>query len=222
MLAPTGSGGELPRRPSPMSRPAVTTPARDRVDIRPTALLLRASVDRHGVDATCTRFRLCRRRLGAVVAMRTTRGQHAHFLERGSVEDIVTHGPETFAVLHVPLAGVLQSRLGDMLLELGPDALAVELGIELPRAARFVEQVTTGRAGNGARVTHVCATIAERAGIDPAALEDHAIERGWCSSCAEHVLVAGDRHCPWCDTAVALDERETAEQQRRPQPALVG
>lgn len=209
MLAPTGTGPPPPGRSSPMSRPSATAPARDRVDIRPTALLLRSSVDRHGVDATCTRFRLCRRRLGAVVAMRTTRGQHAHFLERGSVEDIVTHGPETFAVLHVPLAGVLQARLGDLLVDLGPEATAAELGIELPRASRFVEQLALGRAGNGARVTHVCATIAERVGIDPGSLEDHAIERGWCASCDEHVLVAGDRHCPWCDTAVSLDERES-------------
>lgn len=194
-----------------MSTPSVTAPARDRVDIRPTARLLRSSVDRHGVDATCSRFRLCRRRLGAVVAMRTTRGQHAHFLERGSVEDIVTHGPETFAVLHVPLAGTLQARLGDLLLEIGPEALARELGIELPRGPRFVEQITMGRAGNGARVTHVCASIAERAGIDPAGLEDHAIERGWCTTCTEHVLVAGDRRCPWCDTGVTLDARETAD-----------
>lgn len=200
-----------------MSTPSVTAPARDRVDIRPTARLLRSSVDRHGVDATCSRFRLCRRRLGAVVAMRTTRGQHAHFLERGSVEDIVTHGPETFAVLHVPLAGTLQARLGDLLLEVGPDAMARELGIELPRGPRFVEQITMGRAGNGARVTHVCASIAERVGIDPASLEDHAIERGWCASCAEHVLVAGDRRCPWCDTGVTLDARETAD--GRPFPA---
>jgi hypothetical protein len=205
-----------------MSRPTAAASARDRVDIRPTALLLRSSVERHGVEATCTRFRLCRRRLGAVVAMRTTRGQHAHFLERGSVEDIVTHGPETFAVLHVPLAGVLQSRLSDMLLVLGPDAMAAELGVELPRAARFVEQVTLGRAGNGARVTHVCATIAERAGIDAGSLEDHAIERGFCPSCDEHVLVAGDRHCPWCDTPVALDEREHARPGRVQQPVLSG
>ncbi|MDO9407088.1 hypothetical protein [Patulibacter sp.] len=199
-----------------MAPPSVTAPARDRVDIRPTALLLRAAVERHGVDATCSRFRLCRRRLGAVVAMRTTRGQHAHFLERGSVEDIVTHGPETFAVLHVPLAGTLQARLGDLLVERGPDALARDLGIDLPRAPRFVEQITMGRAGNGARVTHVCATIAEAVGIDPADLEDHAIERGWCSCCTEHVLVAGDRRCPWCDTAVILDERETADGHRVP------
>jgi hypothetical protein len=194
-----------------MSAPSATAPARDRVDIRPTALLLRSAVERHGVDATCTRFRLCRRRLGAVVAMRTTRGQHAHFLERGSVEDIVTHGPETFAVLHVPLAGTLQARLADLLLERGPDALARDLGIDLPRAPRFVEQITMARAGNGARVTHVCTSIAERAGIDPATLEDHAIERGWCPACTDHVLVAGDRRCPWCDTGVLLEERETAD-----------
>jgi hypothetical protein len=194
-----------------MSAPASTAPARDRVDIRPTALLLRGAVQRHGVDATCSRFRLCRRRLGAVVAMRTTRGQHAHILERASVEDIVTHGPETFAVLHVPLAGVLQARLGDLLDEHGPERLAAELGIHLPRGARFVEQIATGRAGNGARVTHVCATIAERAGIDPSCLEDHAVERGWCPDCAEHVLVAGDHHCPWCDTDVVLDEDETSD-----------
>lgn len=220
MLGPTGAGDLAPPigRP-PMSAPPATAPARDRVDIRPTALLLRASVERHGVDATCSRFRLCRRRLGAVVAMRTTRGQHAHFLERGSVEDIVTHGPETFAVLHVPLAGTLQARLGDLLLERGPEALAVDLGIDLPRGARFVEQITMGRAGNGARVTHVCATIAERAGIDPASLEDHAIERGWCPACTEHVLVAGDRRCPWCDTGVALDARETADGLPYPAPA---
>ncbi|WP_022926969.1 hypothetical protein [Patulibacter americanus] len=190
-----------------MTAPSATAPARDRVDIRPTAALLRDSVERHGVDVTCSRFRLCRRRLGAIVAMRTTRGQHAHFLDRGCVEDMITHGPETFGVLHVPLAGTLQARLGDLLLERGAETLARDLQVDLPRGARFVEQITMGRAGNGARVTHVCASIAEHAGIDPSSLEDFAIERGWCGTCTEHVLVAGDRRCPWCDAAVALDER---------------
>jgi hypothetical protein len=91
--------------------------------------------------------------------------------------------------------------------ERGPEALARDLRIDLPRGARFVEQITMGRAGNGARVTHVCASIAEHAGIDPTSLEDHAIERGWCPACTEHVLVAGDRRCPWCDTGVELDDR---------------
>lgn len=196
--------------PAPAPAPASTAPARDRVDIRPTAALLRTHVERYGVDVTCQRFRLCRRRLGAIVALRTTRGQHAHFLDRGCVEDIITHGPETFGVLHVPLPGILQDRLGDLLLELGPEGLARQLEIELPRAERFVQQITFGRAGNGARVTHVCASVAVHAGLDPLALEDLAIERGWCSTCSEHVLVAGDRRCPWCDTGVALDERVTA------------
>ncbi|WP_320672588.1 hypothetical protein [Patulibacter defluvii] len=189
--------------------PSSTVPARDRVDIRPTAALLGEHVARYGVDATCQRFRLCRRRLGAIVALRTTRGQHAHFLDRGCVEDIITHGPDTFGALHVPLPGVLQARLGDLLVELGPERLATKLGIDLPRGARFVQQITLGRAGNGARVTHVCASVAEQAGIDPASLEDTAIERGWCPTCTSHVLVAGDHRCPWCDSAVALDERAT-------------
>lgn len=189
--------------------PSSTVPARDRVDIRPTAVLLGEHVARYGVDATCQRFRLCRRRLGAIVALRTTRGQHAHFLDRGCVEDIITHGPDTFGALHVPLPGTLQTRLGDLLVELGPERLAQVLGIDLPRGPRFVQQITLGRAGNGARVTHVCASVAENAGIDPAALEDTAIERGWCTTCTSHVLVGGDHRCPWCDTRVVLDERAT-------------
>ncbi|MGE4427059.1 MAG: hypothetical protein AB7G37_11460 [Solirubrobacteraceae bacterium] len=193
--------------PSPRPAPAATAPARDRVDIRPTATLLRDHATRYGVDATCRRYQLCRRRLGAIASLRTTRGQHAHFLDRGCVEDIVTHGPECFAAMHVPLAGPLQERLAALLVEQGPERLASTLGIDLPRGARFVEQITLGRAGNGARVTHVCASIAERSGIDAASLEDHAIERSWCPTCTEQVLVAGDRRCPWCDSAVVLPDR---------------
>ncbi|MGX6449608.1 hypothetical protein ACVU7I_16325, partial [Patulibacter sp. S7RM1-6] len=111
----------------------------ERVDIRPTAALLRQTVERAGIDATCARFRLCRRRLGAIVALRTTRGTHAHFLDRGCVEDILTHGPEAFDALHVPLAGPLQARLGELLRAEGGTALAVRLGVELPRAERFAE-----------------------------------------------------------------------------------
>jgi len=170
-------------------------------------MLLRDHASRYGVDATCRRYRLCRRRLGAISSLRTTRGQHAHFLDRGCVEDVVTHGPESFGAMHVPLAGPLQERLAILMVDLGPERMAAELGIDLPRGPRFVEQITRGRAGNGARVTHVCATVAERAGIDVESLEDHAIERSWCPTCTEQVLVAGDRRCPWCDTAVVLHAR---------------
>ena len=186
--------------------PALSAPGRDRVDIRPTAALLADQVERHGVDATCRRFRLCRRRLGAIVALRTTRGQHAHFLERGCVEDIVTHGADTFNALHVPLGGALQERLSELLDALGPERLARELDVALPRAALFVRQLALGRAGNGARVSHVCRSIAVRAGVDPASLEELAVERGWCPSCDSHVLVADDHRCPWCDSRVALDD----------------
>jgi hypothetical protein len=190
------------RRMSHAAALAPASSARDRVDIRPTAALLAEHAHRHGVDATCQRFRLCRRRLGAIVSLRTTRGQHAHFLDRGCVEDIVTHAADTFSALHVPLAGALQERLLELLDDEGPDRLAERLGVQLPRAATFVEQIALARAGTGAQVTHVCASVAAGAGIDADELERLAVERAWCPSCDEHVLVAGDGCCPWCDGAV--------------------
>lgn len=196
-----------PDAPRVAPDPAPGASSRDRVDIRPTAMLLRESVERYGADLTCQRFGLCRRRLGAIVTLRTTRGKHAHFLERGCVEDIMTHSSDTFGVMHVPLAGRLQDRLADLMLQIGPSGLAELLEIDLPRDEQFVRQIVRGRAGNGARITHVCASIAQRSGIDPQTLEDFAIERGWCPTCSEQVLVAGDRRCPWCDTGVSLTDR---------------
>lgn len=196
--------------PAPVTPGATRRSGGERVDIRPTAELLRVSVERAGIDATCARFRLCRRRLGAIVALRTTRGTHAHFLDRGCVEDILTHGPEAFDALHVPLAGPLQARLEDLLRAEGADALAARLGVTLPRAGRFVEQLVHGRAGNGASVTHVCASVAERAGLDPAALRDHVVERAWCACCDAEVLAGGDGTCPWCDAPVGRPPRRPA------------
>ncbi|WP_210495770.1 hypothetical protein [Patulibacter sp. SYSU D01012] len=196
--------------PAPVSPGGPRRSGGERVDIRPTAELLRVSVERAGIDATCARFRLCRRRLGAIVALRTTRGTHAHFLDRRCVEDILTHGPEAFDALHVPLDGTLQARLTELLQAEGADALAARLGVTLPRAGRFVEQLVLGRAGNGATVTHVCSTIAVGAGIDPATLRDHVVERGWCARCEAEVLAGADGACPWCDAPVGLPPRRPA------------